>query len=215
MHFSEIPLFENISASDCSRMIDCFHSVTAVLAAEQEIDILNEFCGSLAIVLSGSVEISRIDFNGRKSILEIIEKNEMFGRLYSFSPEEHDTIIAKCLRPAEILFIPNEQIERQCENACQCHTRLISNLLDLMSKKTNTLSARVGILSQRTIREKLISYFYQVAAAFGSNEFQLPYSMTTLADYLCVDRSAMTRELRNMKKDGLISAEGKNIKILQ
>ncbi len=214
MHFSEIPLFENISDSDCSQMISCFGSTTITLAAEQEIPIINEFRDALAIVLQGSVEISRIDFNGRKSILEIIEKNEMFGRLYSFSPEEHDSIIAKCLKPAEIFFIPNEKIERQCENACLCHTKLISNLLELMSQKTHTLSARVGVLSQRTIREKLISYFYQLAAVIGSDDFQLPYSMTTLADYLCVDRSAMTRELRNMKNDGLIDVQRRRVRIL-
>ena len=83
-----------------------------------------------------------------------------------------------------------------------------------MSKKTNTLSARVNVLSQRTIREKLINYFYQLSAAAGSKDLLLPYSMTTLADYLCVDRSAMTRELKNMKKDGLISGDGKNIQLL-
>ena len=76
-------------------------------------------------------------------------------------------------------------------------------------QKTSTLSARVNILNQRTIREKLVNYFYQLSAVIGTNDFQLPYSMTTLADYLCVDRSAMTRELKHMKKDGLIEGYGK------
>ena len=215
MDFSKIPLFDSIVDSDCSRMLDCFHSYTLSLKAEQEIDILRHFRDCVAIVLSGRVEISRIDVNGRKSILEIIEENEMFGRLYSFAPEEHDTVVAKCLKPAQILFIPNEQIERQCENACQCHIRLISNLLELMSKKTSSLSSRVNLLSQRTIREKLLHYFYQLSASSGSDTFQLPYSMTMLADYLCIDRSAMTRELKNMKESGLIDTHGRSVRLMQ
>ncbi len=215
MNFSKIPLFENIAASECSRMLDCFHSYTLLLKADQEITIQDHFKDCVAVTLSGSVEISRIDINGRKSILEIIGENEMFGRLCSFSPEEYDTVIAKCILPAEILFLPNDQIEKQCSNACQCHSRLISNLLELMSKRTNSLSSRVNLLSQRTIREKLTHYFYQLAAASGSNSFRIPYSMTTLADYLCIDRSAMTRELKNMKEAGIIDAHGRNISLLQ
>ena len=215
MNFEKIPLFENIADSECRRMLDCFHSYTLSLKAEQELDIRDHFKDCVAVILSGSVEISRIDINGRKSILEIIEENEMFGRLYSFAPEEYDTIIAGCLIPAEILFLPNEQIEKQCQNACQCHSQLITNLLELLSRKTNSLSSRVNLLSQRTIREKLIHYFHQLAAASGSNDFKVPYSMTTLADYLCIDRSAMTRELKNMKETGMIEARGRNIKLLQ
>ena len=214
MNFSEIPLFDHITDQDCRRMMSCFQTSFVSLNGEQELDIRKYYHHDIGIVLSGSVEISRIDFNGRKSILEIIEKNEMFGRLYSYTPEENDTITAKCLKPAKIAFIPTEHIQRQCENACSCHTALISNLLELMSKKTSTLSARVNILSQRTIREKLVNYFYQLSAVIGTNDFQLPYSMTTLADYLCVDRSAMTRELKHMKKDGLIEGDGKNIRLL-
>ncbi len=215
MNFSHVPLFNNISDFDCERMMSCFETTRVSLSVDQEIDIGERFFNHISIVLKGSVEISRIDYNGRKSILEIIEKNEMFGRLYTFSPEDHGSIIAKCIKPSDIVFIPNEHIEKPCSNACYCHTTLITNLLELMSRKTNRLSARVNVLTQRTIREKLISYFAQLSAAAGSDNFQLPYSMTTLADYLCVDRSAMTRELRNMKKDGLIEAEGKNITLLQ
>ena len=195
MNFSEIPLFDHITDQDCRRMMSCFQTSFVSLNGEQELDIRKYYHHDIGIVLSGSVEISRIDFNGRKSILEIIEKNEMFGRLYSYTPEENDTITAKCLKPAKIAFIPNEHIQSQCENACSCHTALISNL-------------------QRTIREKLVNYFYQLSAVIGTNDFQLPYSMTTLADYLCVDRSAMTRELKHMKKDGLIEGDGKNIRLL-
>lgn len=214
MNFSQIPLFDNIPDADCRRMMSCFQTAFLSLNTDQKLDIRRYFQNDIGIVLSGAVEISRIDFSGRKSILEIIEKNEMFGRLYSYSPEESETISAKCLKAASIAFIPNEHIQQQCGNACSCHSALVSNLLELMSKKTNTLSARVNVLSQRTIREKLINYFYQLSAAAGSKDLLLPYSMTTLADYLCVDRSAMTRELKNMKKDGLISGDGKNIQLL-
>ena len=217
MNFSEIPLFDNIPDSDCRRMMSCFQAVFISLHADQEFDIRRYFQHDTGIVLSGSVEISRIDFSGRKSILEIIEKNEIFGRLYSYAPEESDTITAKCLKAADIAFLPNEHIQQQCGNCVHCpRAVLISNLLELMSKKTNTLSARVSILSQRTIREKLLDYFYQLSrcgeAATGSypsvqydNSGGLP---------LYVDRSAMTRELRNTKNDGLIAGDGKKIHLL-
>lgn len=123
MNFLETHFSTTSPIRNCRRMMSCFQTSFVSLNGEQELDIRKYYHHDIGIVLSGSVEISRIDFNGRKSILEIIEKNEMFGRLYSYTPEENDTITAKCLKPAKIAFIPNEHIQRQCENACSCPYR--------------------------------------------------------------------------------------------
>ena len=113
-----------------------------------------------------------------------------------------------------MLYIDYEHIVKRCPNACTHHSTVVANLVKLMSEKTQALSEHLEILSRRTIREKLLAYFSMQAAKNRSAYFTLPFSQTSLADYVCVDRSAMTRELKHMKKDGLIEGYGKNIRLL-
>ena len=96
---------------------------------------------------------------------------------------------------------------------CAHHHQLTQNLLDLISERALNLSRRVEVLSQRTIREKLICYFMQLAAQAKASSFSLPFTMVDLADYLSIDRSAMTRELKRMKEEGLIEMDKRCVRL--
>ena len=91
------------------------------------------------------------------------------------------------------------------------YKRQVQNMLRLISDKAQALSERVDVLSRRSIREKLLCYFNQLAEKEGSRTFQLPFSLSMLADYIATDRSAMMRELKRLKEEGVLRSEGRRI----
>ncbi len=118
-----------------------------------------------------------------------------------------------CDDPCDVLFINYDGISHPCTKACAFHQQLIQNMLTMISEKAVDLSERVEVLSQRTIREKLTCFFLQMAGRQKSESFTLPFTMVDLADYLSIDRSAMTRELKRMKEDGMIEINRRNIRL--
>ena len=112
-----------------------------------------------------------------------------------------------------ILFLHYATIGSPCTSPAPTIHQLTQNLLDLISERALNLSRRVEVLSQRTIREKLICYFMQLAAQAKASSFSLPFTMVDLADYLSIDRSAMTRELKRMKEEGLIEMDKRCVRL--
>ena len=139
----------------------------------------------------------------------------MFGRTLAFSGSRSDTLEVVCRQPCEVLFIDYPHILKRCERACTHHSVLVQNMLRLMSDKAQALSERVDVLSRRSIRDKLMCYFLQQRDRTGSDTFQLPFSLSVLADYIASDRSAMMRELKKMREEGLIENSGRNITLLR
>ena len=107
-----------------------------------------------------------------------------------------------------------DQITKRCENACACHSQVVTNLFQLLSKKSLHLSRRIEVLACRSIREKLLCFFEQLADEHGSRTFPLPFSLSMLADYISTDRSAMMRELKKLKEEGVVQTENRRVTIL-
>ena len=114
----------------------------------------------------------------------------------------------------DILFIDYPHMFKRCENACTYHSTLVYNMLGLLSDKAQSLSERVDVLSRRSIRDKLLCYFRQQTDKAGTTTFLLPFSFSVLADYIATDRSAMMRELRHLKEEGLLATDGRQVTLL-
>jgi len=151
--------------------------------------------------------------NTNRDILDRLSPQDIFGHLLSYEGSEHAGISVVCDSPCDILFIHYATIGSPCTRSCAHHHQLTQNLLDLISERALNLSRRVEVLSQRTIREKLICYFMQLAAQAKASSFSLPFTMVDLADYLSIDRSAMTRELKRMKEEGLIEMDKRCVRL--
>ena len=214
MDYSETLLFQCVSAHDCSRMLECMKAQKRSFYAGEEIYSFDTARKSVGILLNGQAAVVRYEYNGTRSILENLSPKSIFGEDLSFIPSGDSCIAVVCQTDCQVLFIDYQRLTRTCQNACYCHTQLIRNLLQLLSDKTRTLSERVEVLSQRSIREKLMCYFMQLAAGKNSNTFELPFTMIDFADFLSVNRSAMIRELGKMKKDGLIQISRRTITLL-
>lgn len=169
----------------------------------------NQIC----ILLNGSADLVRYDLNGDKSIIEHFTKNDIFGEaFYIITTNNELSVEAK--QNCEVLFFIYDYIHQKCRNNCKFHQILSENFSNLILNKIMDLNTRVEILTKRSIREKLRGYFNILSIRNLNKTFSLPFSLTDLADYLSVDRSAMMRELKSLKDDGFIKKSGNKITLL-
>ncbi len=214
MNFRESDIFNGIEELDFYEMQKCFNPIVKTYKASQKVYTLDEETKHICIVKGGSVNIVRTDRNGTRTILENICNNEVFGSIFYSESILNDDITAICASDCTIMFIDYHHITKRCINACQYHTYLVQNMLSLISARASNLSNRVEVLSRRTTRDKLLSYFTLSTNNKDKKSFELPFSYVALADYLCVDRSAMMREIKHLKEEGLIKADKRIIELL-
>ncbi len=213
MKVSEIFLFDGVDEEDRKRMVSCFNIKTQKFFQGETICDFGENSERIGIVMSGSALLIRIDRSGNRAVLESIRENDVFGENLAFSGNAEKGVSVVCEEPCEVAFIMYEHIAKRCSNACMCHTVAVENMFKVIAKKTQQLSERIEVLSNKTIREKLLCYFGILAMRAGKNAFTLPFSMTFLAEYICADRSAMARELKRMSDEGIIRNSRRKIEL--
>lgn len=157
----------------------------------------------IGLVLSGSVRVEYTDLWGNKSILGITPTGGIFAESYACIPDEPMMVDAVANEGCDILFISVPRLFMPC-SVCASQNRLIQNLVVISAGKNLQLSRRSMHTSPKTIRGRLFSYFSQLVSAHGSNKIIIPFDRQQLADYLNLDRSALSKELGKMRKDGLI-----------
>lgn len=169
----------------------------------------NQVC----ILISGEADLVRYDYNGNKSIVEHFTQNDIFGEVfYTITTNNELFVIAK--KNCEVIFLIYDNLRQKCKTTCKFHQTLSQNFSELILQKVTILNNRIELLTQRSTRDKLIGYFSTLSARNFSKTFKLPFSLTDLADYLSVDRSAMMRELKSLKEDGFIEKTGNTITLL-
>ena len=207
------PLFQNISHEEYLRMLVCFQAVQRSFQAE---DLIYDFSAprtdAVGVIERGTASVIRIDSQGVSTVLEELGPGGVFGRTLAFDSMGEDSLEVVCRTPCDVLFIDYPHIMKRCEKACTHHSVLVQNMLQLMLEKAQALSERVDVLSRRTIREKLLCYFRHMAGK--ARTFVLPFSLSTLADYIAIDRSAMMRELKKLKEEGLVRSDGRRFTLL-
>lgn len=167
----------------------------------------------ICILTQGKADLIRYDFNGNKNIVERFMENDIFGEaFYQINTNNDLFVLAK--EQCEVLFFNYDIFEKKCKKNCKFHQNLMLILPDLILSKIVTLNLRIELLSKRTIRDKLLTYFSILSEKNFSKSFYLPFSLTDLADYLSVDRSAMMRELNTLKKEGFIKKLDNKITLL-
>ena len=210
MDYTRFDIFRDISNSEVEAMILCFRMRRARFAPGETIRV---YGGSrdVGVVVRGAAELVRFDSGGNRTILERMETGGIFGELLAFSAELGDSLEVIAAGECEVLFMDYAHIMKRCEKACRHHSLLVENLFRLMAEQARRLSRRVEVLSQRSIRDKLLCYFHILRLESGGDAVTLPFSLSTLADYISTDRSAMMRELRKLRNEGLVQVEGRQI----
>lgn len=208
-----IELFEGVTQPEIDRMLCCFQTQKASYTKGQTMMTYQDNLEKIGILLSGKAHLYCIDYDGSYTLLERIEKSDIFGELFAL-PLANLEYIVEADTNCEVLYIPYSSIVKRCENACHHHSQVVDNLFHMATRKSQSLSLRVNLLSTRTTRQKLLNYFLWMSNKTGSTNFRMDMSLTDLADYLCVDRSSMMREMRNLKDEGILDSKGREITLL-
>lgn len=169
----------------------------------------NQFC----ILVSGNANLVRYDLNGNRTIVEHFSKNDVFGEVF-YTITTNNELLVEARDKCEVLFYGYNDIHNKCRNNCKFHQELSEDLPELILSKVTDLNMRIELLTKRSIRDKLIGYFSMLSTRNLSKTFSLPFSLTDLADYLSVDRSAMMRELKLLKEEGFIEKNSHKITLL-
>ena len=214
LFLSSTTLFRGITPEEIQTMMGCLQGITKEYPRGSIIHHFGECISTLGLVLSGSVSVENDDIWGNKTILDKIGVGNTFAENYACLPGEPLMVNIVAAEATKILFLNTEYMLRVCSRTCGFHNRLIHNMLTISAQKNLNLSRRSLHTGPKTIRGRLLSYLSHQAVHHGSREFDIPFNRQQLADYLNVDRSAMSNELSKMQKEGLIISERNHFRIL-
>ena len=196
-------------------MLGCLGAKTVTAEKNQFIFREGDPANFVGIVLEGCVQMVREDYFGNRSILARVGPAELFGESFACSDVAAYPISVVAVEDSSVLMIDSRRITVTCANACGFHNRMIFNMLKVVANQNLVLNQKIEITSKRTTREKLMAYLLAQAKAYDSDTFTIPYDRQALADYLEVERSAMSAEISKLKKDGVIDCDRSTFRLLQ
>jgi len=197
-------LFNAITENDLRTMLPCLNTRLKTYVKNQMIFSVGEITSDLGFVLSGSVLIFKDDYWGNRSIISKFSSESFFAEAFAADGKPLQ-INAMATEKTAILFIDFNKMTMMCAKSCSFHMQLIQNFIHLLSKKNILLTQKIDILVKRTTREKIMSYLSEYADGCGSNAFDIPYNRQQLADFLSVDRSAMSSCLAKLRDEGFLT----------
>ena len=197
-------LFWDIKEEDLERVISCFDVKLSRYDRDEFVIHQGERAKGVGLVVSGQLHIIREDFLGNREILTEVGAGDIFDEVYAVLADEYQSIAVVAVQPTEAAFFSIDKMLTTCSSNCTFHNIIIKNMLRVMAQKNLMLTRKMGHLSRKSIREKLVSYLSDESSRQGKREIKIPFNRQQLADYLSVERSALSRELSKMKEEGLI-----------
>ncbi|MBR2029145.1 MAG: Crp/Fnr family transcriptional regulator [Oscillospiraceae bacterium] len=207
-------IFADIQEQEIEPMLSCLQAKVIHYKKGDYIFRQGQYIHSIALLIDGRVHIQQDDYWGNRSIINIIHKGEMFGESYAMQQDEVFLNDVVAVENSTVMFFDINRMLTTCSSACSFHSKVIQNMFMVISLKNRHLVQKLGHMSRRSTREKLISYLSEEAKRNGNSSFSIPFNRQQLADYLSVDRSAMSNELCKMRDEGLLYFSKNNFTLL-
>lgn len=204
-NLSDTSLFWGFSEEEIESVLKCLSAVNKTYRKDEYIFHMGDTVTSVGMVVAGSVQVIREDYWGNRQIIAGIGEGQLFGESYACASGEPLMVGVLAAENTEVLFLEVGRLLTVCPMACRFHSRVIQNLLTVIAGKNLALTAKMDHMSKKTIREKVLSYLSYQAEKQGKSMFEIPFNRQQMADYLAVDRSALSAELSKMQREGLIS----------
>lgn len=197
-------LFRDIKEDEIEAMLACLSVSTRLYAKNEFILRAGESARAIGLVLSGKIHIIKEDFLGNRNIIAEARTGDIFAESYACVPDAPLEVGAAAAEQAAVMFMDVSRVLTVCGSACAFHARLMRNLLAVLAEKNLKFSEKLTYMTQRSTRMKLLSYLSAESVRRGAREFEIPFDRQQLADYLSVDRSALSGELSKMRAEGLL-----------
>ena len=207
-------MFAGVGDDEISAMLSCLGARLYNYKKGEYVLRQGEHLNDILVLVEGNLHIQNDDYWGNRSILGQVTVGEMFGEAY-VAPESgvllNDVVATE---NSVVIFFDVKRIITTCSSACRFHTMVVQNMFFAISEKNKKLVQKLGHMSKRTTREKLISFLSEEAKKQNNAIFTIPFNRQQLADFLSVDRSAMSNELCKMRDEGLIEFDKNNFRLL-
>ena len=207
-------LFDGLREEEISAMLGCLQAKQYSYKKGEYVFRQGEYLNNITVLVEGNLHIQKDDYWGNRSIINTVCVGEMFGEAYA-APDSGtllNDVVA--VEDSTVLFFDVRRILTVCSSACNFHSMVVQNLFFAISEKNRRLVQKLGHMAKRSTREKLISYLSEEAKQQNSGTFTIPFNRQQLADFLSVDRSAMSNELCKMRDDGLLTFEKNRFTLL-
>lgn len=199
------PVFYGMNDEELQGLLECFNARVRKYEEGEMIIRQGDIIKNIYLILKGAVNIEKDTYWGRRMIISQLTENNNIALAFVASKNIESNIDAIAVEDSELLILNYEKCTSICQNACTRHKVLINNLFEILSKENIELIQKIENISQKTIREKLLTYLSNEAKKNRNSSFEIPFNRQDLADYLNIDRSAMSFELSKLQKEGLIS----------
>ncbi len=210
----ETQLFAGVGEEEIGAMLHCLGARQGSYKKGDYVFRQGDYVSDITVLVKGSLHIQRDDYWGNRSIVHSIGIGELFGEAYAAPDSGALLNDVAAVEDSTVLFFDIGRILRVCSSACKFHGLVVQNLFYAMSEKNRKLLQKLGYMAKRSTREKLISYLSEEARRQHSGTFTIPFNRQQLADFLSVDRSAMSNELCKMRDEGLLLFERNQFTLL-
>ena len=207
-------LFSQIAPEELLPLLGCLGANVIERAKNETIFSEGDPATHVGILLSGRAQIVKDDIYGNRSIVASIEPGQLFGETFACAGIDVLPIHVIAVENCEIMLIDCRRITRSCSNACAFHSQMVLNLLQVVAQKNLMFNRKMEILSRRSTRDKLMTYLMEEAKKSRSREFTIPFDRQALADYLGVERSALSAEISRMRAEGVFENSRSAFKLL-
>ena len=198
-------LFKGIDPAEIEKLLNCLKSHEKTYQKNETIIRQGDIIHEIGLVLDGQAHIYHIDIWGNKTIISEIKASEFFLESYACALQQEIDLNVVATEITTILFLDISHLIRSCQHSCSFHHKIIQNLLSIVSNKNVLLTQKIHHLTRRTTQEKILSYLNSQALKNNSLTFEIPFNRQQLADYLAVERSALSSELSKLQKNGIIA----------
>ena len=185
-------------------MLSCLSASKRFYKKDEFILSAGDEVSSLGLMLAGRCHIVKDDFWGSRNIVAEVDPGEIFAESFACAAGAELSVSVLAAEDAAVMFMDARRAMSVCSSACPFHTRLIRNLLAVLAAKNLQMNEKLGHVTQRSTRKKLLSYLSSAAQKSGADSFEIPFNRQELADYLAADRSALSAELCRMRDEGLL-----------
>lgn len=212
---SDCPLFAQIAPGDLGAMLGCLNASIRHCAKGETILEEGDSARHIGVVLSGCVQVSRMDYHGSRSLMARLSPPDLFAEAFAFAGIHALPVRVTAAEETDVLMIDASRITHSCSSACAFHQQMVYNLMRILAQKNLAFSRKLEITAKRTTREKLMTYLMQQAALAGSSSFVIPFDRQELADYLEVDRSGLSAVISTLRREGVLSSEKSRFTLLR